>query len=140
MTDTTSSTVTVLTEYRVSVNGEEYRPDLVIIRGHRVIVVDVAVRYDHRADCLTGRYRDKVRKYEVLKDALREQLNTQRICSDPPCDREVITEVKVDAVVVGSRGLLLTETCCRPLTRLGIGEKWYQRAVQEGVVRGSVMI
>ena len=140
MTDTTNSTVTVLTEYRVSVKGEEYRPDLVIIRGHQVIVVDVAVCYDNRADRLSGRYRDKIQKYEVLKDALLEQLNTQRIDRGPPYDREVVTEFKVDAVVVGSRGLLLKETCCKPLTRLGIGENWYLRAIQEGVVRGSVMV
>ena len=138
MTAPLNTPVRVLTEHRVLVNGEEFRPDLVIVHGHKATVVDVAVCYDNRADRLRGRYRDKVKKYEVLKERLREQLNERRI--GVPGGQQVVTEVNVDAVVLGSRGLLLPETCGRPLTRLGIGEEWYQRRLQEGVIRGSVMV
>ena len=84
MAEPTNTRITVLTEHRVSVNGEEYRPDLVIIRGHQAIVVDVAIRYDSRADRLTGRYRGKIQNYEVLKDALLEQLHGPQFAPPPP--------------------------------------------------------
>ena len=100
--------------------------DRCIVRGDRATVVDVAVCYDNRADRLRSRYRDKLRKYEVLKETLRQQLD--------------VPHVEVDAVVVGSRGLLLPETSMRPLERLGIGGARFVRRLQEGAVRGSVMV
>ena len=127
---------TVLTEHRVTVHGEEFRPDLVIVRGHQATVVDVAVCYDNRTDRLRSRYRDKLRKYEVLRDALRQQLNEGRVGIS---GREV-REVTIDAFVIGSRGLMLPETCRRPLVRLGIGSVGFLRLIQEGTVRGSTQV
>ena len=132
---TAEANATVMSEHRVSVNGEEYRPDLIVVSGNRATVVDVAVCYDNRADRLRARYRDKVRKYEAIREALREQLN-----SDPSGGRSEVTEVVVDAFVVGSRGLILLETCGRSLQRYGMRSRTFLRRVQEGVVRGSVTV
>ena len=130
-------TTSVRSEFRVTVDGEELRPDLVIVRGHRAVVIDVAVCYDNRAERLRTRYKEKIEKYEVLRDQLREQWNARRAVSP---ERPVVTEVTVDAVVLGARGLLLPETSVRPLRRLGINSVRFLRYVQEGVVRGSVMV
>ena len=61
MTAPTNTPIKVLTEHRVMVHGEEYHPHLVIVRGHKATVVDVAVCYDNRSDRLRGRCRDKLR-------------------------------------------------------------------------------
>ena len=125
----------VLSEHRVSVHGEEYRPDLVIIRGDQAIVCDVAVAYDNRAERLRVRYRDKIRKYDVIRDALREQLNEARAAGQP-----IIATVEIESFVVGSRGLMLPETCQKPLERMGLMGQTFMRSLQEGAVRGSVLV
>ena len=129
-------TATVLSEHRVTVNGEEYRPDLVIVRGCQATVADVAVCYDNRGDRLRARYHEKLRKYEVLRDSLRAKLSDGQVITP----QRVISDVAVDSFVIGTRGLMLPETCRRPLERLGIKGDNFMRRVQEGVIRGSVMV
>ena len=130
----------VLSEHRVPLAGEEFRPDLIIIRGSAATVVDVAICYDHRAQCLRTRYRDKVRKYEVIKEALKVQLNQVPDERRREAGREMIETVNIEAVVIGSRGLLIPETCQRPLERMGIYSRNYMRYLQEGTIRGSVKV
>ena len=129
-------TATVLSEHRVTVNGEEYRPDLVIVRGCQATVVDVAVCYDNRGDRLRARYHEKLRKYEILRDSLGVKLSDGQVI----IPQRMISDVVVDAFVIGTRGLMLPETCRRPLERLGIKGDNFMRRVQEGVIRGSVMV
>ena len=124
-------TTQVLTEPRLSVRGREMRPDLVVIQGQKATVIDVAVTYDHRGQAIQTRYRDKIQKYEILRDVLPEFLARRH-------DTRV-TEVSVDAIVVGSRGLLLPGCCQKPLSRLGIRER-FAFTLQEGALRGSVAV
>jgi hypothetical protein len=124
--------VSVLPELRVKAGGEEYRPDLTVIRGPTVTVVDVAVAYDSRAENITRRYHDKLRKYDIIREPLKD-LITERPGQTP------ITEVRVEAVVIGSRGLLMPETCQRPLSRLGLPRS-LAYTLQEGTVKGSAKV
>ena len=122
--------VSVLPEIRVKVGGEEYKPDLTVIRGPTATVVDVAIAYDSRAENISRRYHDKLRKYDIIRGPLKDKLN-QRPGQTP------VTQV--EAMVVGSRGLLLPESCQRPLSRLGL-QPALAYTLQEGTLRGLARV
>jgi hypothetical protein len=81
----------VFVEPTLKVDGDLYKPDLVVKNEDRVLVVDVTVRYENK-DYLSKAEREKVDKYQKCTEFLKKKFN--------------VSEGLVLPVVLGSRGVI----------------------------------
>jgi hypothetical protein len=81
-----SSKYIILEEHEAVYGG--MRPDLVTARNNEATIIDVTIPFENRMVALEEARRDKLRKYDDLARALRSRFS----------------EVKVDAIVLGSLG------------------------------------
>lgn len=73
-------------------NGRLHKPDVIVVKDERAVVLDLQVAYEKTPDVLDKRWRDKADKY--LRANINAQIN-QRLGTN---------DVKYGAVIVGSRG------------------------------------
>ena len=125
-TELTKRGATVLSEHTFWHRGRVFKPDLVVVHEDEVFVVDIAVPYDNTSERLITRHKEKVEKYRVILPSVKSKLSKSR--------GEVL------AVVLGARGLTLTETTDKPLKRLGIYTKSLVRELAVGALRGSTFV
>ncbi|KFR02577.1 hypothetical protein Y956_09711, partial [Nipponia nippon] len=59
--------------------NELYKPDLIFIKEQQALVVDVTVRFESRQTSLLDAAVEKVRKYQHLKEQIRELTNASDI-------------------------------------------------------------
>jgi hypothetical protein len=86
VTKAAQSKYTILTENE-TIQGN-LRPDLVIVKNNKATIIDITMPFENRMKALTEARQCKVSKYEVLARAL----------------NNTFSEVKVDAIVLGSLG------------------------------------
>jgi len=94
----------VMVEPTIEINGERYKPDLVISNETRALVLDVTVRYENK-DYLTEANKEKENKYREVAYKLKQDLKVE--------------SSRVVSIVVGSRGPLPQRTIAE-LKLLGI--------------------
>lgn len=88
----------VMIEPTIQVNGDRYKPDLVIKNETRVLVLDVTVRYEN-GNYLAEAAKEKANKYEGVADKLKQDLGMR--------------EAMVIPIVIGSRGAIPKSTAKR---------------------------
>lgn len=97
----------VLIEPMIAVRGERFKPDLVVMKEEKVLVLDVTVRYEN-GNFLAAAAQEKKNKYEIILPKLKQIFKKKH-------DRVV-------PIVVGSRGALPRATVTE-LRKLKIGKK-----------------
>ncbi|KFQ95050.1 hypothetical protein Y956_03504, partial [Nipponia nippon] len=55
--------------------NELYKPDLIFIKEQQALVVDITVRFESKQTSLSDAAAEKVRKYQHLKEQIRELMN-----------------------------------------------------------------
>lgn len=121
LADNLRSNNEVFIEPTLRVEGNLYKPDLVIKNEERVLVVDVTVRYENK-DYLSKAEKEKINKYKPCLEHLKEKFNVGR--------GEVIP------VVLGSRGAI-TPSTEKSLKQMGISNKVIKTLVVN-VLRSSI--
>jgi hypothetical protein len=67
-----------------------FRPDLIVVREQKAWIIDAQVPYENQRDSLSIAAYNKVAKYRVIENAVR--------------DKYGVSEVRTRALVVGARG------------------------------------
>ncbi|CAG9825805.1 unnamed protein product [Phaedon cochleariae] len=116
--------VTVEPPTMVAPRGGNLKPDLVIQRQGRVLVVDVTVRHEDGNNLAMG-HNDKMRKYGKLLPQFRQRFGS--------------TDAKVLPIVVGTRGAMPRKTI-QGLQKLGITTKGVYKTISLIVLRSSIEI
>ena len=104
------------------------RPDLVMCKDDKAIVLDVTVRYELNVDTLKKAYKDKVKHYRSIKDLVMASMG--------------VSKVEIHGFPLGSRGLWYRPNG-KILRKLGLSRqdtKSLAERLCKGVLRGSLSI
>ena len=112
----------VTTDPKITLNGQVYKPDLILVRENKAVVIDPTVVYE--ADHTPQRAnRAKPIKYSPLVEKI--------------CDMYKVTEVEVRGLAIGARGGWCQQNTAT-LQELGIEDRGFSSHLCRLALKGTI--